>query len=105
MAEWLKKEFIECPKCRSLRVDVPWSLPRGRERRHWGSVLLLLLICATVLGGLALALQQPWFGWAAGGCAAFAAYLAVGYRRNLTIYLCLDCWHRWRVRTSSPKAI
>ena len=99
MVGWLKKEFIECPRCRSPRVDVPWSLPRGRERRFWGSVLLFLLLSALVLGGLALASQRAWLWWVAGGCIAFAALLAVGYRRSLTIYLCLDCRHRWRVRS------
>ena len=101
MVGWLKKEFIECPKCRSPRVDVPWSLPRGRERRFWGSVLPLLLFGSVMLGGLALGLQRLWLGWAAAGCAAFAALLAVGYRRSLTIYLCVDCRHRWRGRTPS----
>ena len=95
MVGWPKKHFAECPRCGSANVDVPWSLPRERERHFWGRVLLGFLIATPLSAEGALLARLPLLWAAAGVCLGLAALLAIGYRRSLTIYVCLDCRKRW----------
>ena len=92
---WLKKGYVDCPKCGRMNVMTPWSLPRARERRFWGTILLICLAAGIVFGAAALVSHRSWPWLLAGPSLAFAALLMVGYRRSLTIYRCLDCRHRW----------
>lgn len=96
MVAWIKKHFVDCPRCGSANVDVPWSLSRNKERHFWGRVLLAFLISTPALAMAALLAGQSLLWVAAGVCLCLAILLAAGYRRSLTIYLCLDCHKRWR---------
>ena len=98
MVAWIKKHFSDCPRCGSANVDVPWSLSRNKERQFWGRVLLGLLIAAPLFALGTLLAGQPLLWAACAVCLGLAVLLGVGYRRSLTIHLCMDCHKRWTTR-------
>ena len=98
MQPFPKSLSIACPKCRSLRVTVPWDLIQSERRKQ--------------LKRSALVLWASYLAWLAGGLVAGFAllwvlpllvYLAAStllffnWHRSAQTNRCLSCDHRWAV--------
>lgn len=96
MVGWLKKHHVECPRCRSLRVSVPWEEARRSAARKLALVLVALWLSWFLWFwlGLSTGRMALWLG-------TFVLYLLAtpfmfrAIARGVRQCRCLDCGKRW----------
>lgn len=96
MLGWLKKHHVECPRCRSLRVSVPWEAARRSSARTLAFRLIALWLSWFLWLWLGLSIERMalWLG-------PLLLYLLVSLLllRAITAAVrtchCLDCGQRW----------
>jgi len=90
-----RKQFMECPRCRSPQVRVPWEPARIRlrERAFRGLVVLWLTSVAWVVLGLVWSKVL----WVAGLSAYALTTLVVSILayRSTRAYRCVACGLKW----------
>ena len=91
-----RKPFVECPRCHSPAVHVPWEPGRVRRRRR--ALRSLLVLWATSIAWVALGVVRGGLLWVIGlsGYAVVTLVTGVVSYRSAHGYRCSACKLRWR---------
>ena len=91
-----RKIFIECPRCRSMEVSVPWEPIRVHTRRKL-NLSIILVLAISIMEIFAGAILKKWLllAFPLPISVLLTIALCVGIYRNGNGYKCAVCRLRW----------
>ena len=92
-----RKPFVECPRCRSSAVHVPWEPALVRRRRRMLQGLAVLWPTAVVWVALGLASGNLLWMMALAVCAFVTLVVAAIAYSSARTFRCSACRLRWRL--------
>ena len=92
-----RKVFVECPRCRSGEVHVPWQYDRLAGRRREFRVLVFLGVATAALVTLVIITERLFWIAMLLLCVLVGMGFAINTHQSAKNYQCINCNLTWSV--------